>query len=42
MSATTKDASLLLKKGVIKVETPTAFYGDLSKFEAYVLQIRLY
>jgi hypothetical protein len=37
-----KDDALLLKKGTVKVQVPTAFYGDRSKFKAYVLQVRLY
>jgi hypothetical protein len=32
-----KDDALLLKKGTVKVQVPTAFYGDRSKFKAYVL-----
>jgi hypothetical protein len=36
-----KDA-LLLKKGSPKVAVPSPFHGDRSKFNAYVLQIRLY
>jgi hypothetical protein len=37
-----KDDALLLKKGIVKVQVPTAFYGDRNKFKAYVLQVRLY
>jgi hypothetical protein len=37
-----KDDALLLKKGTVKVQVPTAFYGERSKFKAYVLQVRLY
>jgi hypothetical protein len=37
-----KDDALLLKKGTVKVQVPTAFYGDRNKFKAYVLQVRLY
>jgi hypothetical protein len=40
--AAAKDDALLLKKGTVKVQVPTAFYGDRSKFKAYVLQMRLY
>jgi hypothetical protein len=32
-----KDDALLLKKETVKVQVPTAFYGDRSKFKAYVL-----
>jgi hypothetical protein len=32
-----KDDALLLKKGTVKVQVPTAFYGDRNKFKAYVL-----
>jgi hypothetical protein len=32
-----KDDALLLKKETVKVQIPTAFYGDRSKFKAYVL-----
>jgi hypothetical protein len=39
---TAKDDALLFKKGTVKVQVPTAFYGDRNKFKAYVLQIRLY
>jgi hypothetical protein len=39
---TAKDDALLLKKGTVKVQVPTAFYGEKSKFKAYVLQVRLY
>jgi hypothetical protein len=38
----TKDDALLLKKETVKVQVPTAFYGDRNKFKAYVLQVRLY
>jgi hypothetical protein len=41
-AAANKDDSLLLKKGIPKVAVLTAFYGDRSKFKAYVLQVRLY
>jgi hypothetical protein len=42
-SATTfKEDAFLLKKGSPKVAVPSPFYGDRSKFNAYVLQIRLY
>jgi hypothetical protein len=41
-AVTAKDDALLLKKGTVKVQVPTAFYGDRNKFKAYVLQIRLY
>jgi hypothetical protein len=34
---TAKDDALLLKKGTVKVQVPTAFYGDRNKFKAYVL-----
>jgi hypothetical protein len=34
---TAKDDALLLKKGTVKVQVPTAFYGERSKFKAYVL-----
>jgi hypothetical protein len=37
-----KDDALLLKKGTVKVQIPTAFYGDRNKFKTYVLQVRLY
>jgi hypothetical protein len=37
-----KDDALLLKKGTVKVQVPTAFYGERNKFKAYVLQVRLY
>jgi hypothetical protein len=40
--AAAKDDTLLLKKGTVKVQVPTAFYGDRNKFKAYVLQVRLY
>jgi hypothetical protein len=36
-AAAGKNDALLLKKGVIKVQVPTAFYGDRNKFKAYVL-----
>jgi hypothetical protein len=39
---TAKDDALLLKKGTVKVQVPTAFHGERSKFKAYVLQVRLY
>jgi hypothetical protein len=39
---TAKDDALLLKKGTVKVQVPTAFYGDRNKFKAYVLQVCLY
>jgi hypothetical protein len=39
---TAKDDALLLKKGTVKVQVPTAFYGERNKFRAYVLQVRLY
>jgi hypothetical protein len=26
----------------VKIQVPTAFYGDRNKFKAYVLQVRLY
>jgi hypothetical protein len=39
---TAKDDALLLKKGTVKVQVPTAFLGERSKFKAYVLQVRLY
>jgi hypothetical protein len=39
---TAKDDALLLKKGTVKVQVPTAFYGERNKFKAYVLQVRLY
>jgi hypothetical protein len=39
---TAKDDALLLKKGTIKVQVPTAFHGERSKFKAYVLQVYLY
>jgi hypothetical protein len=32
-----KDDALLLKKGTVKIQVPTAFYGDRNKFKAYVL-----
>jgi hypothetical protein len=32
-----KDDALLLKKGTVKVQVPTAFHGERSKFKAYVL-----
>jgi hypothetical protein len=32
-----KDDALLLKKETVKVQVPTAFYGERSKFKAYVL-----
>jgi hypothetical protein len=32
-----KDDALLLKKGTVKVQVSTAFYGDRNKFKAYVL-----
>jgi hypothetical protein len=34
---TAKDDALLLKKETVKVQVPTAFYGDRNKFKAYVL-----
>jgi hypothetical protein len=37
-----KDDALLLKKETVKVQVPTAFYGDRNKFKVYVLQVRLY
>jgi hypothetical protein len=40
--AVTKDDPLLIKKGAPKVAVPTTFYGDRSKFKAYVLQVRLF
>jgi hypothetical protein len=39
---TAKDDALLLKKETVKVQIPTAFYGNRNKFKAYVLQVRLY
>jgi hypothetical protein len=42
-SATTfKEDVILLKKGSPRVVIPSPFHGDKSKFNAYVLQIRLY
>jgi hypothetical protein len=42
-SATTqKEDALLLKKGVSRVSAPSTFHGDKSKFNAYILQVRLY
>jgi hypothetical protein len=42
-SATTpKKDLLLLKKGYPRVAVPSPFYGARSKFNAYVLQVRLY
>jgi hypothetical protein len=42
-SATTpKEDALLLKKGVPRVSAPSPFHGDRSRFNAYVLQVRLY
>jgi hypothetical protein len=35
--AAAKDDALLLKKETVKVQVSTAFYGDRSKFKAYVL-----
>jgi hypothetical protein len=32
-----KDDALLLKRGTVKVQVPTAFYGERNKFKAYVL-----
>jgi hypothetical protein len=32
-----KDDALLLKKEIVKVQVPTAFYGERNKFKAYVL-----
>jgi hypothetical protein len=32
-----KDDALLLKKGTVKIQVPTAFYGERNKFKAYVL-----
>jgi hypothetical protein len=32
-----KDDALLFKKETVKVQVPTAFYGERSKFKAYVL-----
>jgi hypothetical protein len=32
-----KEDALLLKKETVKVQVPTAFYGDRNKFKAYVL-----
>jgi hypothetical protein len=37
-----KEDALLLKKGSPRVAVPSPFYGDRSKFNAHVLQIRLY
>jgi hypothetical protein len=34
---TVKDDTLLLKKKTVKVQVPTAFYGERNKFKAYVL-----
>jgi hypothetical protein len=34
---TAKNDTLLLKKETVKVQVPTVFYGDRSKFKAYVL-----
>jgi hypothetical protein len=39
---TAKNDTLLLKKETVKVQVPTAFHGERSKFKAYVLQVRLY
>jgi hypothetical protein len=43
-SATTtpKEDVILLKKGYPRVAVPSPFYGDRSKFNTYVLQVRLY
>jgi hypothetical protein len=42
-SATTpKEDAILLKKGSPRVAVPSPFHGDRSKFNAYVLQVRLY
>jgi hypothetical protein len=32
-----KDDTLLLKRGTVKVQVPTAFYGERNKFKVYVL-----
>jgi hypothetical protein len=39
---TPKEDAILLKKGFPRVAVPSPFHGDRSKFNAYVLQIRLY
>jgi hypothetical protein len=42
-SATTpKKDAIMLKKGFPRVAVPSPFHGDRSKFNAYVLQVRLY
>jgi hypothetical protein len=41
-ATTQKEDALLLKKGYPRVAVPSPFYGDRSKFNAYVLQVRLY
>jgi hypothetical protein len=41
-ATTSKKDALLLKKGSPKVAVPSPFHGDRSKFNVYVLQIRLY
>jgi hypothetical protein len=43
-SATTapREDVLLLKKGYPRVTIPLPFHGDRSKFNAYILQVRLY
>jgi hypothetical protein len=37
-----KEEMLQLKKGVPKVSPPAHFYGNRTKFQAYVLQVRTY
>jgi hypothetical protein len=39
---TPKEDAILLKKGFPRVAVPSPFHGDRSKFNAYVLQVRLY
>jgi hypothetical protein len=42
VATVSKEEMLQLKKGIPKVSPPVHFYGDRTKFQAYVLQVRTY
>jgi hypothetical protein len=42
VATVSKEEMLQLKRGVPKISPPAHFYGDRTKFQAYVLQIRTY
>jgi hypothetical protein len=42
VTTTSKKDVILFKKGYPRVAVPLFFYKDRSKFNAYVLQVRLY